>query len=271
MKQLRINHNLTDRTFVIDKLFSDIAKYNPLTADEEAELAYRIREGDEAAKEKLIKHNLKFVVSCAKQYHNKNLQLSDLIQAGSIGIIEAAKRFDETKGFKFISYAVWWIRQSINNEIYNSHTIRLPMNQVARVNKQLNAVEKSRQQLNIGLSNYVEYCDILPHVTRSTDDTIGNSPDSDTFGDMLSSTDCTDSHTIAEFESNNIRSRINKLLDNRSLTIIVKRYGLNGKEEETLDQIAEQMKLSRERVRQLELLALKKLKRNKHLFAECFN
>jgi len=132
MRQLKISKQITNRnTGTLDKYLSDIAKETLLTTDEEVELAQRIKAGDQAALDKLVRANLRFVVSVAKQYQNQGLSLQDLIDEGNLGLVKAAQRFDETRGFKFISYAVWWIRQSILQAVAEqARIIRLPMNQV---------------------------------------------------------------------------------------------------------------------------------------------
>jgi len=137
MRQLKITNKITTReSLALDKYLNDIGKIPMLNAEEEAQMARRIREGDESALERLTKSNLRFVVSVAKQYQNQGLSLSDLINEGNVGLMKAAKRFDETKGFKFISYAVWWIRQSILQAIVEySRIVRLPLNKVGSYNK----------------------------------------------------------------------------------------------------------------------------------------
>ena len=137
MRQLKITQSITNReTQSLDKYLSEIAKVELITAEQEVELAKRIREGDQIALEKLAKANLRFVVSVAKQYQNQGLTLSDLINEGNLGLIKAAQRFDETKGFKFISYAVWWIRQSILQALAEqSRIVRLPLNKIGSINK----------------------------------------------------------------------------------------------------------------------------------------
>src|SRR3989337_1032015 len=147
MRQLKITQSITNReSQSLDKYLHEIGKVDLITAEEEVELAQRIREGDEAALEKLVKSNLRFVVSVSKQYQNQGLSLSDLINEGNIGLIKAAKRFDEMRGFKFISYAVWWIRQSILNAIAEqSRIVRLPLNRVGTLHK-IGKVSSSLQQ-----------------------------------------------------------------------------------------------------------------------------
>ena len=137
MRQLKISKQITDRnTGTLDKYLSDIARESLLTTDEEVELAQRIKAGDQAALDKLVRANLRFVVSVAKQYQNQGLGLQDLINEGNLGLVKAAQRFDETRGFKFISYAVWWIRQSILQAVAEqARVIRLPMNQVGALAK----------------------------------------------------------------------------------------------------------------------------------------
>ena len=147
MRQLKITNKITSRqSLALDKYLNDIGRISMLTAEDEANLARRIREGDEAALDRLTRANLRFVVSVAKQYQNQGLALSDLINEGNVGLMKAAKRFDETKGFKFISYAVWWIRQSILQAIAEqSRIVRLPLNQVGSVNK-INQLQNKFEQ-----------------------------------------------------------------------------------------------------------------------------
>src|ERR671921_2267458 len=148
MRQLKISKQITNReSQSLDKYLQEIGKVDLLTPDEEVELAKRIKEGDQIALEKLTKANLRFVVSVAKQYQNQGLSLPDLINEGNLGLIKAAKRFDETRGFKFISYAVWWIRQSILQALAEqSRIVRLPLNQVGSLNKINKAYSKLEQQ-----------------------------------------------------------------------------------------------------------------------------
>jgi RNA polymerase primary sigma factor len=148
MRQLKITQSITNReSQSLDKYLSEIAKVDLITAQEEVILAQKIREGDQAALERLTKTNLRFVVSVAKQYQNQGLTLGDLINEGNLGLIKAAGRFDETKGFKFISYAVWWIRQSILSAVAEqSRIVRLPLNQVGSLNKIRNSASKLEQE-----------------------------------------------------------------------------------------------------------------------------
>ena len=148
MRQLKITQSITNReSQSLDKYLSEIAKVDLITAQEEVILAQKIREGDQAALERLTKTNLRFVVSVAKQYQNQGLTLGDLINEGNLGLIKAAKRFDETKGFKFISYAVWWIRQSILSAVADqSRIVRLPLNQVGSLSKIRKSSSKLEQQ-----------------------------------------------------------------------------------------------------------------------------
>ena len=149
MRQLKITHSITNRDIKsLDKYLQDICSEELLTPEQEVQLAQRIKQGDQAALERLTKANLRFVVSVAKQYQNQGLSLPDLINEGNVGLIKAAKRFDETRGFKFISYAVWWIRQSILQAIAeNSRIVRLPSNQLGALNKLKKEISKLEQQL----------------------------------------------------------------------------------------------------------------------------
>src|SRR5260221_6348348 len=147
MRQLRITHNIAQRDSQVDKYLSEISKNELITAEMEAELAKKIRMGDQDALETLVKANLRFVVSVAKQYQNQGLPLSDLINEGNLGLIKAAQRFDETRGFKFISYAVWWIRQSILQALAEqSRIVRLPLNRVGSLNKISKTFSKLEQE-----------------------------------------------------------------------------------------------------------------------------
>ena len=149
MRQLKISQNITNReSQSLEKYFNDVNKVDLLTVDEEVDLAKRIQEGDQQALEKLVKANLRFVVSVAKQYQNRSLSLNDLINEGNLGLIKAAQKFDHTRGFKFISYAVWWIRQSIMQALAEqSRLIRLPLNRVGSINKINQAASMLEQEL----------------------------------------------------------------------------------------------------------------------------
>ena len=150
MRQLKITKSITNRdSHSLEKYLQEIGKEELLTAEEEVDLAKRIREGDNIALERLTRANLRFVVSVAKQYQNQNLSLNDLINEGNLGLVKAAQRFDETRGFKFISYAVWWIRQSIMQAIAeNSRLVRLPLNKVGSLNKIQKAFSELEQERN---------------------------------------------------------------------------------------------------------------------------
>ena len=160
MRQLKISKQITNRNAgTLDKYLADIAKESLLTTDEEVELAQRIKAGDQAALDKLVRANLRFVVSVAKQYQNQGLSLQDLIDEGNLGLVKAAQRFDETRGFKFISYAVWWIRQSILQAVAEqARVIRLPMNQVGALAKVKKATALLEQKLEKGIQAYEGLC-----------------------------------------------------------------------------------------------------------------
>ena len=155
MRQLKITKQITNReTESLNKYLLEVSQLDMITAEEEAELALRIKQGDEHALNKLVTANLRFVVSVAKQYQNRGLRLTDLINEGNIGLVKAARRFDETRGFKFISYAVWWIRQSILQAIgEHSRTVRLPLNKIGAINKMLSA-KYSCTRANISVKVY---------------------------------------------------------------------------------------------------------------------
>ena len=176
MRQLKIVKQVTNRdTKSLEKYFQEIGKIELITADEEVELAVKIREGDQRALDKLVKANLRFVVSVAKQYQNQGLKLSDLINEGNLGFVIAAKRFDETRGFKFISYAVWWIRQSIMQSLAEqSRIVRLPLNKIGSISK-INKVYSKLEQRNERIPTYVEIANELDTTVRSVAQSMKNS------------------------------------------------------------------------------------------------
>src|ERR1700761_2954051 len=176
MRQLKITQSITNReSQSLDKYLHEIGKVDLITAEEEVILAQKIREGDQAALERLTKTNLRFVVSVAKQYQNQGLTLGDLINEGNLGLIKAAKRFDETKGFKFISYAVWWIRQSILSAVAEqSRIVRLPLNQIGSLSK----IHKSASQLEQELERQPtpeELAEIMETTVEKIADSLANS------------------------------------------------------------------------------------------------
>ncbi|MBD1432172.1 MULTISPECIES: sigma-70 family RNA polymerase sigma factor [Sphingobacterium] len=273
MRQLKITQSITNReSQSLDKYLHEIGKVDLITAEEEVILAQRIREGDQVALEKLTKTNLRFVVSVAKQYQNQGLTLGDLINEGNLGLIKAAKRFDETKGFKFISYAVWWIRQSILQAIAEqSRIVRLPLNQVGSLSKISKAFSKLEQEYEREPSPE-ELADILETTVDKVSDTLSNSGrhvsmdapfvqgEENTLLDVLENADPdTDSILIDESLSEEIKRSLSTLTE-REREIIVLFFGLGTNHQLSLEEIGEKFSLTRERVRQIKDKALQRLR-----------
>ena len=274
MRQLKISKQITNRnTGTLDKDLSDIAKESLLTTEEEVELAQRIKAGDRAALDRLVKANLRFVVSVAKQYQNQGLSLQDLINEGNLGLVKAAQRFDETRGFKFISYAVWWIRQSILQAVAEqARIIRLPMNQVGALAKVKKAVSMLEQKLErrptvkeiadaVDLpEDKVDQLMSLNSRAVSTDAPIDDQDDTN-FLDIYVTEDevQTDSAVEKESTSRAIRRSLD-MLNEKERTIICMYFGLGSTREYSLEEIAMKLNISRERTRQIRDRALKRLK-----------
>ncbi len=277
MRQLKITHKITTReSLALDKYLNDIGKIPMLAGEDEAELARRIREGDQEALDKLTRSNLRFVVSVAKQYQNQGLSLSDLINEGNVGLMKAARRFDETKGFKFISYAVWWIRQSILQAIVeNSRIVRMPLNKVGSYNKVNEAYiafiqNFEREPTDEELAEILEMSprevqtmmrSTLRHV--SFDAPIANSDDGDaTMLDVFTPEDTTEPDLDLMNES--LKEEVAQglsILSPREVEVIASYYGLNGYKALTLEEIGEQYGLTRERVRQIKERAIRRLRK----------
>ena len=281
MRQLKISKSITNRdTASLDRYLSDIGKEGMISPEEEAELARRIKAGDKEALDKLTKTNLRFVVSVAKQYQNQGISLPDLINEGNMGLIKAAQRFDETRGFKFISYAVWWIRQAILQAIADqSRIVRLPLNQVGLVNKIKKEIARLEQELQraptlkeiaeaVDLPEY-KVSEILKYNshTQSIDSPI--SPDEDTqFIDVFVNEDAegTDTNLMQESISTEVNSLLSTLSPKDS-EVLRLYYGINASHEYTMDEIGDRCGLSRDQVRLIKERALKKLRhetRNNH-------
>src|SRR6201986_250039 len=273
MRQLKITQSITNReSQSLDKYLHEISKVAMITAEEEVILAQKIREGDQAAPERLTKTNLRFVVSVAKQYQNQGLTLGDLINEGNLGLIKAAKRFDETKGFKFISYAVWWIRQSILQAIAEqSRIVRLPLNQVGSLSKISKAFSKLEQEFEREPSPE-ELADILETTVDKISDTLSNSGrhvsmdapfvqgEENTLLDVLENSEPnTDSILINESLSEEIKRSLSTLTE-REREIIVLFFGLSTNHPLSLEEIGEKFNLTRERVRQIKDKALQRLR-----------
>ncbi|WP_419803513.1 sigma-70 family RNA polymerase sigma factor [Mucilaginibacter sp.] len=273
MRQLKITQSITNReSQSLDKYLHEIGKVDLITAEEEVILAQKIREGDQAALERLTKTNLRFVVSVAKQYQNQGLTLGDLINEGNLGLIKAAKRFDETKGFKFISYAVWWIRQSILQAIAEqSRIVRLPLNQVGSLSKISKAFSKLEQEYEREPSPE-ELADTLETTVDKISDTLSNSGrhvsmdapfvtgEENTLLDVLGNKEPnTDSMLIDESLAEEIRRSLSSLTE-REREILILFFGLGGNSPFSLEEIGEKFSLTRERVRQIKDKALQRLR-----------
>ena len=274
MRQLKITKQVTNReTASLDKYLHDIGKESLITADEEVELARRIKQGDKVALEKLTKANLRFVVSVAKQYQNQGLSLPDLINEGNMGLIKAAQRFDETRGFKFISYAVWWIRQSILQALAEqARIVRLPMNKIGMTTKINNAIAHLEQDYERppSVQEIAEYTklpvsDIKEALKNSSKHTSLDAPllqdEDSTMIDVIRSEESTTPETGLLYES--LRKEIDRAistLTQKEQDVIRLYFGLDGKHPMTLEEIGEKFDLTRERVRQIKEKAIRRLK-----------
>ncbi len=285
MRQLKITKSITNRESAsLDKYLQEIGKEGFVTAEEEAILAQKIREGDQAALDKLTKSNLRFVVSVAKQYQNQGLSLPDLINEGNLGLIKAAKRFDETRGFKFISYAVWWIRQTILQAIAEqSRMVRLPLNQVGSLNKIKKAFSTLEQKFEREpsleeLSEVLELSeDKLADTMRissrhvSMDAPFVNGEDNNSLGDVLVNMDAPQADNMLMSES--LLQEINRSLSTlteRESEVVKLFYGIGLNHGLTLEEIGLKYDLTRERVRQIKEKAIRRLRhssRSRHLKA----
>jgi len=274
MRQLKITKQVTNReTASLDKYLQEIGKVELITADEEVSLAQRIKQGDQAALEKLTKANLRFVVSVSKQYQNQGLSLPDLINEGNLGLIKAAQRFDETRGFKFISYAVWWIRQSILQALAEqSRIVRLPLNKIGSINKINKAYAQLEQQFERE-PNADEIATLLEISESEVKESMKNSgrhvsmdaplvqDEDNTMYDVLRSEENTTPDTGLLYES--LRKEIERAVSTltlREADVIRLYFGLNGSHPMTLEEIGEKFDLTRERVRQIKEKAIRRLK-----------
>jgi RNA polymerase primary sigma factor len=274
MRQLKISKQITNReSQSLDKYLQEIGKVDLLTPDEEVELAKRIREGDQMALEKLTKANLRFVVSVAKQYQNQGLSLGDLINEGNLGLIKAAQRFDETRGFKFISYAVWWIRQSILQALAEqSRIVRLPLNRVGSLNKISKTFSELEQRFEREPSPD-ELADVLDVTTSEVVDTMkisGRHVSMDApfvQGEENSLLDVLENDTEETPDdglmTDSLRREVQRALSTltqREADVITLYFGLNGEHSMTLEEIGEKFNLTRERVRQIKEKAIRRLR-----------
>ena len=274
MRQLKITKQVTNReTASLDKYLQEIGKVDLITADEEVELAQRIKAGDQIALEKLTKANLRFVVSVAKQYQNQGLTLPDLINEGTLGLIKAAQRFDETRGFKFISYAVWWIRQSILQALAEqSRIVRLPLNKIGSINK-INKTFAFLEQAHERMPSAEEIAKELDMTVEDVKQSLKNSgrhvsmdapliagEDSNLY-DVLRSGESPNPDRELLHES--LRTEIERALETltpREADVIRLYFGLAGQHSMTLEEIGETFDLTRERVRQIKEKAIRRLK-----------
>ena len=274
MRQLKITKQVTNReTASLDKYLQEIGKVDLITADEEVELAQKIKAGDQAALEKLTKANLRFVVSVAKQYQNQGLTLPDLINEGNLGLIKAAQRFDETRGFKFISYAVWWIRQSILQALAEqSRIVRLPLNKIGSINK-INKMYALLEQSNERPPTAEEIAKELDMTVNDVKESMKNSgrhlsmdaplvegEDSNLY-DVLRSGESPNPDRELIIES--LRTEIERSLETltpREADVVRLYFGLGDQHPMTLEEIGETFDLTRERVRQIKEKAIRRLK-----------
>lgn len=274
MRQLKISKQITNReSQSLDKYLQEIGKVDLLTPDEEVDLAKRIRAGDQLALEKLTKANLRFVVSVAKQYQNQGLTLGDLINEGNLGLIKAAQRFDETRGFKFISYAVWWIRQSILQALAEqSRIVRLPLNRVGSLNKISKTFSELEQKYEREPSPD-ELADVLEVTTNEVVDTMkisGRHVSMDApfvQGEENSLLDVLENDAEgtpdASLMTDSLRKEVQRALSTltqREADVISLYFGLNGEHAMTLEEIGEKFSLTRERVRQIKEKAIRRLR-----------
>jgi RNA polymerase primary sigma factor len=274
MRQLKITKSITNReTASLDKYLQDIGKEELITADEEVQLAQKVKQGDQLALEKLVKANLRFVVSVAKQYQNQGLSLPDLINEGNLGLIKAAKRFDETRGFKFISYAVWWIRQSILQALAEqSRIIRLPLNQVGSLNKIKKATSKLEQEFERTpsaeeIAEKLEMPDYKIDAAKKITtryismDAPLTQDDETKFLDVFVSDES--SHTDDTLMRESLAREIQRslaTLTKKERDVINLYYGIGMPHGLTLEEIGAKFDLTRERVRQIKEKAIRRLK-----------
>ncbi len=274
MRQLKITKQVTNReTASLDKYLQEIGKVDLITADEEVELAQKIKAGDQAALEKLTKANLRFVVSVAKQYQNQGLTLPDLINEGNLGLIKAAQRFDETRGFKFISYAVWWIRQSILQALAEqSRIVRLPLNKIGSINK-INKMYALLEQSNERPPTAEEIAKELDMTVNDVRESMKNSgrhlsmdaplvegEDSNLYDVLRSGESPNPDRTLIQ---ESLRTEIERSLETltpREADVVRLYFGLGDQHPMTLEEIGETFDLTRERVRQIKEKAIRRLK-----------
>ena len=277
MRQLKIFKSITNReSAALEKYLQEIGREEMITVEDEAELAQRIRKGDQRALERLTRANLRFVVSVAKQYQNQGLSLPDLINEGNIGLIKAAEKFDETRGFKFISYAVWWIRQSILQALAEqSRIVRLPLNQVGNLNR-INRAFSKFEQINERNPSIAELAELMDMETERIEELLKmsgrhasleapfNEGDENNMLDVLSEDGQPEGESLLDKES--LKTDVCRTLarlSEKERAILCMFYGI-GQPEKTLEEIGIRLNLSRERVRQIKEKTLKKLRLDEH-------
>lgn len=274
MRQLKITKQVTNRdTLSLDKYLHEIGKVELLTAEKEVELAKRIKKGDRNALETLIKANLRFVVSVSKQYQNQGLSLPDLINEGNLGLIKAAERFDETRGFKFISYAVWWIRQSILQALAEqARIVRLPLNKIGSINKINKAFNKLEQefQREPTIDEIAELIETKPELVEdslnfssvhiSMDAPLREEEANNMYDIMLNDESPRPDESLIDGSLKKEIERSLSTLGEREAEILRFYFGLKGYQPHTLEEIGDEFGLTRERVRQIKEKAIKKLK-----------
>ena len=273
MRQLKITKSITSRdSQSLDKYLQEIGREQLLSVEEEVELSQRIRKGDRRALDTLVRSNLRFVVSVAKQYQNQGLSLPDLINEGNVGLIKAAEKFDETRGFKFISYAVWWIRQTILQALAEqSRIVRLPLNQVSAVNKITKAITKFEQEYERKPSAE-ELSELVDEVPEKINDSLRASGrhvsvdapfvegEDNSLLDVMENTDSPNADNTLINESLQMEiSRALDILNDRERDIIEMSFGI-AQSEMTLEEIGDRFGLTRERVRQIREKAIRKLR-----------
>ena len=276
MRQLKIVKQVTNReSKSLDKYLQDISKIDMITADEEVELAQRIKQGDQAALEKLTKANLRFVVSVAKQYQNQGLKLSDLINEGNIGLVKAAKRFDETRGFKFISYAVWWIRQSILQALAEqSRIVRLPLNKIGSINK-INKAFSFLEQQHERPPSAEELARELDMTVKDVKQSLKNAGRHVSMDAPLKEGESSNLYDVVKSSESpipdnklihdSLHTEITRALDTlstREADVIKLNYGIGQEQPMTLEEIGDIFDLTRERVRQIREKGIRRLRHN---------
>ena len=277
MRQLKITRSITSRdSRSLEKYLQDISKIGMITPEQETELARRIREGDQVALQRLVTANLRFVVSVAKQYQGKGITLTDLINEGNLGLVKAAQRFDETRGFKFISYAVWWIRQSIMQAIAeHSRMVRLPMNQLGTLNKINKAFAKLEQEYDraptedeiatlLDLPEYKVAKAMRASVRHTSLDAPLTSDTETTIGDMVAGTagPMPEEKAYEEDLKVTLSDMLNDL-PRQENEVIRKLFGIGGTRQRSANEVAMEMQVTKERIRQIKENALRRLRRSR--------